>query len=92
MIEAGGDCCLAGDGPCNAGWQVAVEDPTGGATPVAVLSLSDLGVATSSVRIRHWQVGGRSVHHLIDPRTGEPAEGGLACVTVAGPDPAAAEV
>ena len=32
------------------------------------------------------------LHHLIDPRTGEPGGDGLAAVTVAGPDPAWAEV
>lgn len=34
----------------------------------------------------------REVHHLIDPRTGEPGGSGLLAVTVVGPDPAWAEV
>jgi thiamine biosynthesis lipoprotein len=32
------------------------------------------------------------VHHLIDPRTGEPGMGGLRSVSVVHPDPATAEV
>ena len=45
-----------------------------------------------SIRVRHWRVGGREVHHIIDPRTGEPADSGLLSVTVVGPDTARAEV
>jgi thiamine biosynthesis lipoprotein len=57
-----------------------------------VLGLEDLGCATSSIRVRHWRVGGREVHHIIDPGTGEPADSGLLSVTVVGPDTARAEV
>jgi thiamine biosynthesis lipoprotein len=92
LVEAGGDLQAAGPGPDGAGWLVAVEDPRGGPHPVAVLSLTDLGCATSSVRLRHWQVDGRPVHHLVDPRTGDPADTGLLAVTVVGPDVARAEV
>lgn len=92
MIEAGGDCWLAGDGPSPPGWQVAVENPDGSDSPVAVLSLRDRACATSSVRVRSWTVGGRRVHHLIDPRTGNPGGHGLSAVTVVDRDPATAEV
>jgi thiamine biosynthesis lipoprotein len=92
LVEAGGDCYLAGSGPTGDGWRVAVEDPHGGTDPVAVLNVSDLACATSSIRVRQWRVDGRRVHHLIDPRTGEPGGEGLVAVTVAGPDPAWAEV
>ena len=92
LIEAGGDCYLAGDGPSGDGWQVAVEDPRGYATPVAVLTLRDTACATSSTRIRRWISGGRPVHHIIDPRTGAPGGAGLLAVTVVGPDPALNEV
>jgi thiamine biosynthesis lipoprotein len=92
LVEAGGDLFAAGPGPDCDGWRVAVEDPRGGREPVAVLRLQDLGAATSSTRVRHWQVDGREVHHIVDPSTGEPAESGLLAVTVVGPDPARAEV
>jgi thiamine biosynthesis lipoprotein len=92
LIEAGGDCYLAGDGPTGDGWQVAVEDPRGTRTPAAVLTLRDQACATSSTHVRHWRSGGRDVHHLIDPATGEPADSGLLSVTVVEPDPAIAEV
>ena len=92
LVDAGGDLQAGGPGPDGAGWLVAVEDPRGGTEPVAVLRLVDQGCATSSVRLRHWSVDGRPVHHLVDPRTGEPADGGLLAVTVVGPDVARAEV
>lgn len=92
VLDAGGDCYLAGTGPDGAGWNVGVEDPFGGAGPVAVLSISDAACATSSIRLRHWTAGGRPAHHLIDPRTAAPGGGGLRAVTVVGPDPADAEV
>jgi thiamine biosynthesis lipoprotein len=92
LVEAGGDLYAAGTGPEKAGWRVGIEDPRDGPEPVAVLRLEDLGCATSSIRVRHWRVGGREVHHIIDPRTGEPADSGLLSVTVVGPDTARAEV
>ncbi len=92
LVDAGGDCYLAGPGPDGDGWQVAVEDPQGGAAPLAVLSLRDAACATSSVRVRRWTVGGRRVHHLIDPATGAPGGKGLLAVTVVHADPADAEV
>jgi thiamine biosynthesis lipoprotein len=92
LVEAGGDCHLLGDGPEGDGWSVAVEDPGGSDQPAAVLRLADIACATSSVRLRHWQVEGRTVHHLIDPRTGGPSRSGLVAVTVVGLDAALAEV
>jgi thiamine biosynthesis lipoprotein len=92
LVEAGGDCYLGGNGPDGSGWRIGVEDPNGGTEPVAVLQLSDVACATSSIRLRQWRSGERRVHHLIDPRTGAPGGAGLLAVTVVGPDPAAAEV
>jgi thiamine biosynthesis lipoprotein len=91
-IGAGGDCYLAGAGPDGAGWRVGIEDPAGGDDSVAVLALTEVACATSSTRVRRWTVGGRPVHHIIDPQTGEPGGTGLASVTVVADDAAQAEV
>jgi thiamine biosynthesis lipoprotein len=92
LIDAGGDCACRGPGPDGPGWRVGIEDPGGGADPLAVVELRDVACATSSVRVRHWQAGGRPVHHLVDPRTGAPGGRGLTAVTVVADDPADAEV
>lgn len=92
LLDAGGDLVTAGEPPEGGPWRIALEDPFGGDDPVAVIASWDGAVATSSVRRRRWEADGRAVHHLIDPRTGEPGGDGLLAVTVTGPDPAWAEV
>jgi thiamine biosynthesis lipoprotein len=92
LLEAGGDLVARGASPDGEPWLVGIEDPAGGDAPLAAIVADDLAVATSSVRRRAWVQDGRAVHHLLDPQSGEPAEGGLSAVTVAGPDPAWAEI
>jgi thiamine biosynthesis lipoprotein len=42
------------------------------------------GLATSSTVVRRWRAGTVARHHLIDPRTGLPVEGGFRTVTAVG--------
>jgi thiamine biosynthesis lipoprotein len=96
LIDAGGDIASAGVAPQD-GWQIGVDDPFAPdgvvARPLAVYSLVEGGVSTSSVATRTWTApDGRQVHHLVDPTTREPARTGLVAVSVAGPDPAWNEV
>ncbi|TMK49812.1 MAG: FAD:protein FMN transferase [Actinobacteria bacterium] len=84
-VNVGGDLRVCGTPPDSApgsGWAIDVDDPfTDGS--IAVLGLADGGVATSSRLLRRWTgPGGKPSHHLIDPRTGKPADSGLATVTV----------
>ncbi|HEX3264755.1 MAG TPA: FAD:protein FMN transferase [Candidatus Limnocylindrales bacterium] len=98
LIDAGGDIATGAARPADptqpGRWSIAIEDPLGGAMPVATFALSPgMAVATSSIRVWHRErANGVPVHHLIDPRTGLPGGDGLAAVTVAWPDPAWAEV
>lgn len=91
LLDAGGDLVARGSGP-DGTWSVGIEDPAGGSDILAAISIGDGAVATSSIRRRRWIHDGRSVHHLIDPATGVPADAGLQAVTVAAADPAWAEV
>ena len=58
---------------------------------LAVLALDSGGIATSGRDARRFGPA-RSLHHLIDPETGESALAGPLTVTVVAPDPVAAEV
>jgi thiamine biosynthesis lipoprotein len=60
---------------------------------IAAIAVEHGAVCTSSVAVHRWRdLRGRLVHHLVDPATGEPGGAGLLSVTVAGGDPAWAEV
>jgi len=93
LLEAGGDVVAEGPAPQPGPWLVGIEDPLGGPVERAVVAVDRGAVCTSSVRVNaRVALDGRPVHHLLDPRTGEPGGTGLLAVTVAGPDPAWAEV
>jgi FAD:protein FMN transferase len=84
-VNLGGDVRVSGTSPEGAGWSVGITDPfadSQNAGHLAVLEVSEGAVATSSRTRRRWRRGTREMHHLVDPRTGQPARTGLAAVTV----------
>lgn len=94
LVNAGGDIQAWGVNPDGDAWRVGVENPFADddAEPVAVLELTNTGLATSSVRRRRWNLeSGMPVHHLIDPKTGRPAGATLQSVTVCHEDTRTAE-
>src|SRR5205823_10144570 len=50
------------------------------------------GVATSGRDYRRWRKDGEWKHHIIDPRTGAPAETDVMSATVVAPTACAAEI
>ena len=90
LVDAGGDIACVGTPPGEP-WVVTVADPrrrTSADEDIAVLSLSNAAIATSSRVYRSWRHAGRPAHHLIDPRTGAPAATNILSVTVTGRPPA----
>jgi thiamine biosynthesis lipoprotein len=81
-IDAGGDAALRGGGPEGDGWIVDVEDPSDASRVILSLRVRGRAVATSAANRRRWRVGASERHHLVDPRTGQPAATDLAQATV----------
>ena len=82
LIDAGGDIFAGGDGPSGSGWWVSVADPVDESRDLDLVNLRGQAIATSTTARRRWQRAGRSFHHLIDPRTGLPAETDVLSVSV----------
>src|SRR5450755_1401460 len=87
LVSLGGDIAVAGAGP-DGGWRVRVQDVTGSPEdrpvgPYALIAIQAGGLATSSTAARRWQRGGDVLHHILDPRTGRPAEAVWRTVSVA---------
>ena len=91
-VNAGGDMFVTGLPAGENAWEVSLEDPRDPEGTLAVLNVGPGAVATSSITKRRWQQGGRLQHHLIDPRSGTPAETDWLSVTVIASSGAAAEV
>ncbi|MFK7803836.1 MAG: FAD:protein FMN transferase [Anaerolineae bacterium] len=95
LIDAGGDL-TAGDGPGKwPGWPVGISVPwsedNDEETEIGRLWLAHGTLATSGVDYRRWRQGGTMAHHIIDPRTGRPAETNLLTVSVIDKDACTAE-
>jgi thiamine biosynthesis lipoprotein len=91
MVSAGGDIRAWGDQPGvqpGQGWLVALDHPEQTGKDLVWLRVHDGAVATSSVTARRWAGG----HHLINPRTAQPADTDLLSVTALAPTVVQAEV
>lgn len=92
LVDAGGDMFMVGLPIGEDSWQIDLEDPSRVDWSLTSLSIPPGAVATSSVAKRKWMQGEKPRHHLIDPRTGEPAETDWLSVTVIAPHADMAEV
>ncbi len=79
LVELGGDVRVAG--PRDGGWVVRVAERAGGSGQS--VRLTQGGLTTSTTTVRAWRRGDRRMHHIVDPATGEPANGPWRTVTVA---------
>ncbi len=87
LVSLGGDIAVAGPAP-EGGWRIRVQDVTGAPEdrpegPYTMIAIRDGGLATSSTQARRWQRGGDVLHHILDPRTGLPADPVWRTVSVA---------
>ena len=92
LVDAGGDMFMVGLPEGEDSWQIDLEDPLNPGRSLTSLNIPPGALTTSSVMKRKWMQGETPRHHLIDPRTGEPAETDWLSVTVIAPHADMAEV
>jgi thiamine biosynthesis lipoprotein len=82
LVDAGGDIAISGLRSGGRPWLVGIDDPRQEGESIGTLRLGRCGVATSGRDYRRWKQDGRWKHHIIDPRTGEPAVTDVLTATV----------
>lgn len=83
IVNAGGDLRVLGPGPVEGLWRVGLRHPLRPAGLLLTLLVGEEGVATSGNYYRYVTVAGRRYGHVLDPRTGAPAETALSATVVA---------
>lgn len=99
LVSLGGDIAVAGEAPLGGWPVLVSDEPQQQgrehASPAVrqvcapeepagqLVRLATGALATSSVRCRQWRRGGRTLHHIVDPRTGLPATGPWRTASVA---------
>jgi thiamine biosynthesis lipoprotein len=92
LIDAGGDVAVSGPRADGAPWPIGVLNPFQPDRPFETLKIDRGGVATSGKDYRRWLRDGKWQHHLIDPRTGLPAQTDVLSATVIAPSTVEAEI
>ena len=83
MVEIGGEVKGKGIAPHGEAWRIGIETPQIQRGNIeAILSLSNVGVATSGDYRNIVEQDGKTYSHTIDPRSGQPVKHNLKSVTV----------
>ena len=81
-LDLGGDVFVMGRKTDGSDWRIAVKDPGDTESYLGIVSAADKFIVTSGVYERYFEENGVRYHHILDPKTGCPAESGLVSVTV----------
>lgn len=81
MVSLGGNVQCLGAKPDGSSWNIGIRDPKGDGLYCAV-SIVDKAVITSGGYERYFVMDGKTYLHILDPRTGVPAESGLSSVSI----------
>lgn len=83
IINLGGNVVCIGYKPDGSDWKIGIQDPfedTG--IHVCTVETNNKALVTSGFNERYFIVGDIRYHHIIDPKTGYPADSGIASVTI----------
>ena len=86
LMSLGGNVRAIGSKPDGESWSVAVTDPDDNSKSIGTLKISDKAVVTSGGYQRYFEENGQIYHHIIDTKSGYPADSGLKSVTIVSDD------
>ncbi|MBE5825743.1 MAG: FAD:protein FMN transferase [Butyrivibrio sp.] len=86
LLNLGGNVQCIGVKPNGDKWKVAVKSPFDDSKTgmLGVVAADDIAIITSGGYERFFEDNGVRYWHILDPKTGKPADSGLASVTVVG--------
>ena len=85
-LSLGGNVQLEGTKPDGSLWRVGIKNPENTDENLGILELESGAVVTSGGYERYFEQDGVRYCHIIDPRTGYPADAGLISVTIVSED------
>ena len=82
IVSLGGNVAAVGKKPDGSAWTVGLQDPDRPESYFGTVSIEAACVVTSGAYQRYFEENGVRYHHILDPKTGYPAESGLISVTI----------
>jgi thiamine biosynthesis lipoprotein len=83
LIDLGGNVYVYGRKPDKTAWRVGVKNPEApDGEPAIRLDIDSSSVVTSGAYERFFMNNGRRYHHILDPKTGYPAQSGVLSSTI----------
>ena len=84
-LSLGGNVAVIGAKPDGSAWKVGIRDPEGDGV-FGTVTAANTAVVTSGGYERYFIENGVTYHHIIDPKTGYPADSGIVSATVISED------
>jgi FAD:protein FMN transferase len=85
LVDFGQDVRVHGRPPGRPAWQIGLQDPKNTNQCWGSVAVTNHAVATSGDYLRYFLHQGRRYGHIIDPRTGYPADNGVRSVSIIAP-------
>ena len=83
FVNLGGNVLVIGDKVDGSPWKIGIQDPREGRGSVmAVVDAVDKTIVTSGNYERYFEEDGKLYHHILNPKTGYPAENNLLSVSI----------
>ena len=88
LLNLGGNVQCIGSKLDGTPWKVAIKSPfpDSASGMIGVVDADDVAIITSGGYERYFEEDGKRYWHILDPKTGKPAENGLVSVTIVGKD------